>query len=192
MMMMTSSSSAAEPSTATTAAAPNATVHTLRFGEVIVGPQQMLNFVSPILGFEDQAQFALLPHEEDSPFQWLQALQNPALAFVVTQPALFGMEYSFDLSEAVAKALSIESADDLEVFTLVTIPDDAPHTMTTNLLGPIVWNRKNNQAMQVVLEDAQRYPTKVRLIPDEVLQELEAQQANQQGPSDAAQQAISL
>lgn len=146
------------------------TLDTTRFGLVTIPPERLLAMISPILGFEAHTGFALLDHEEDSPFQWLQSLVDPSLAFVVTSPALFGLDYEFTLPEAAAELLAVKSTEDILVLTLVTVPEENPAHMTTNLLGPIVVNLPQRKAMQVILADNQLYGTRVRLISDETLQ----------------------
>ena len=144
------------------------TINTVRFGDVQVDTDRILTFVEPILGFGDSHRFVILDHAEDSPFKWLQSADEPALAFVVTNPRFFGIEYEFALPDEAASLLNIQSADDALVLTIVNIPQGDPGKMTANLLGPVVINQANRRAMQVVLSDT-GYSTKTRLIPDEAL-----------------------
>jgi flagellar assembly factor FliW len=143
--------------------------NTLRFGSVTVPLSRIVHFTSPILGFEGLKQFAILDHDEESPFKWLQSVEDADLAFVITNPTIFGIEYEFLVPEEAVSLLGIEKAEDTLVFTLVTIPDDDPVKMTTNLLGPLVVNQHTRQAMQVILNDSKQYTTKVRLLADEAL-----------------------
>lgn len=148
-------------------------IRTSRFGEVSVLPERLLTFVAPILGFSQHKEFALLDHHDDSPFKWLQAIADPDLAFVVTMPALFELDYEFMLPEEAVQLLGLKTPEEVLVLTLVTIPEENPVKMTTNLLGPIVVNLTTRQAMQLILQDSERFSTKVRLIPDEQLQQPE-------------------
>jgi flagellar assembly factor FliW len=156
------------------------TIHTARFGEVTVEEDRIIHFVEPILGFEQSNRYVILDHAEDSPFKWLQSADEPDLAFVVTNPKFFGIDYEFELGDEQAQKLSLEAAEDALVVTIVNIPQENPGKMTTNLLGPIIINQKLRQAMQVVLHDTP-YNTKTRLIPDDVLQ----QQATEAPPAAA-------
>jgi flagellar assembly factor FliW len=146
------------------------TFQTERFGPVQVQPERLLEFVSPILGFEHAVRYAVLDHgQDDSPFRWLQATEDPKLAFVITSPHLFGLEFEFVLPEEAVEMLGIESIEDVVVFTIVTIPDDNPSKMTANLLGPIIINQTKRLAMQLVLADDAPYSAQTRLIPDAML-----------------------
>jgi flagellar assembly factor FliW len=148
----------------------NMIVNTVRFGEVSVDENRVIHFIEPILGFESTRRYVILDHSEDSPFKWLQSVDDPELAFVVTNPKFFGIDYEFTLADDTVSQLQIEAIEDTVVLTIVNIPQDDPSKMTTNLLGPIVISQKVRKAMQVVLHDTQ-YNTKTRLIPDELLQQ---------------------
>jgi flagellar assembly factor FliW len=144
-------------------------IQTERFGAVSVDEASVLTFVQPILGFDSLKEFALFDHDEDSPFKWLQSLEDPTLAFVVTNPTLFGHNYEFNLPQDACSVLNIQRAEEAQVLTLVTVPEENPLHMTANFLGPIVFHNDTRQAMQLILEDPETYGTKVRLIPDDAV-----------------------
>ncbi len=148
----------------------NMIIDTVRFGEVEVEENRVIHFVEPILGFEKSLRYVILDHAEDSPFKWLQSADEPELAFVVTNPKFFGVDYEFELSDELAGRLTLEAAEDALVVTIVNIPQEDPGKMTTNLLGPVVINQKLRKAMQIVLTET-GYSTKARLIPDDILQQ---------------------
>src|SRR5690606_37275103 len=100
----------------------NLNIQTARFGEIAVEENRVIDFIEPILGFEGSRRFIILDHAEDSPFKWLQSADEPELAFVVTNPKLFGIEYEFALSEDLATQLDIQEAEDALVLTIVNIP----------------------------------------------------------------------
>ena len=61
-------------------------VQTTRFGSVEVNDDRVLNFSSGMLGFSSYTQFVLLQPDEDGIFFWLQSIEAPELAFVITDP----------------------------------------------------------------------------------------------------------
>lgn len=160
------------------------TVQTARFGDVAVEQERIIQFVEPILGFSDTCRYVILDHAEDSPFKWLQSVEDPELAFVVTNPKMFGIEYEFALSDETAERLALSNAEDALVMTIVNIPQEDPSKMTTNLLGPIVVNQANCQALQVVLHES-GYNTKTRLIPDDILEQQSKGASTQPSPASA-------
>ncbi|MEB3246160.1 MAG: flagellar assembly protein FliW [Vampirovibrionales bacterium] len=138
-------------------------LQTSRFGELSVDPTTLIRMALPMLGFESQTRFVLIQHKPDSPFLWLQSADDPDLAFILTQPQWFSMAYSITIPDAAVDALEITCAEDVEIYTLVTIPDDTPERMTTNLLGPVVINKHNRKAAQIVLSDS-AFGTKTPLL----------------------------
>lgn len=115
------------------------------------------------MGFPDIKRYIMLDHltGPDVPFRWLQAVDCPDLAFVITDPLLFYTSYSPRIDDQDLKELNITSQEDRGIVVIVTIPDGAPENMTVNLQGPIVVNLKTKEAKQVVLSDdgyPVRYP----------------------------------
>ncbi len=129
-------------------------ITTEKFGELEIEKSLVFNFVSPIIGFNDLKQFALIDYKPDSPFKWLQSLEDMSLAFPVTLCSFFGIDYQFNIPDDDANLLEIESADDVFVCNIATIPQSNPQGATVNLLAPIVVNLANKKAMQLVLKDA--------------------------------------
>ncbi|MBY0449602.1 MAG: flagellar assembly protein FliW [Cyanobacteria bacterium] len=144
-------------------------IFSTRFGEITVEDDRIIEFVGPILGFEQYSRFVILDHSEDSPFKWLQSVDEADLAFVITNPKFFGIDYEFALPTETAEILALTNADDALVVTLVNIPPNNPGLMTANLLGPLVVNQQNRRALQAILSES-KFSTKTRLIPDELLQ----------------------
>lgn len=131
-------------------------IETSRFGRVRVERKKIITMIAPFLGFPGSKQFFLRPHGEDSPFMWLQSLDDPNLAFVVVQPGLFLNDYSPALQPFVLDELLLEKGNAPEILVILTIPAGKPRAMTANLLGPVVVNVNRRLAKQVLL-DPNRY-----------------------------------
>src|SRR5699024_5357048 len=129
-------------------------IQTTRFGEVEVDGSLLFNFVSPIIGYNDKKRFTLIDYRPDSPFKWLQSMEDMDLAFPVTLCSYFNIDYQFELSDEDALTLGVKSADEILALNIVTIPQINPQGATINLLAPIVINTNNNNAMQVILKDS--------------------------------------
>lgn len=111
-----------------------------------------------LLGFENLLRYELSVYDPETPFYWLRSLDDPEVAFIVLEPGWLMDDYGFDLSEEDARLLAVKSEQDTFVLVLCTVPDD-PMEMTANLLGPLVFNRENNQGRQLILE-RQRFPVR--------------------------------
>lgn len=122
---------------------------TKAFGEMEVSEKQRVTFSSGLLGFEEIRDFILLDSPEDSPFYWLQAEHYPEIAFVLINPSMILTDYVLEADEQDLKEIDIEGDGDYITFAIVTLGNN-PTTMTANLLGPIVINKKNHKGKQVI------------------------------------------
>lgn len=126
------------------------TVSTSRFGELTIRPEKIITMTSPFLGFPDSRRFVLKPHGTESPFMWLQSMDDPHLAFVVTSAATLTPQYRPAIPALVRQELDAKEDDPLEILLILTIPPGDPLKMTANLLGPVVLNSQKRLAKQVV------------------------------------------
>lgn len=126
-------------------------INTTRFGEVEINEDSIFELVGPIFGYDNERQFALIEHKENSRFKWLQSLNSPDLAFAITIPGVFGIDYVYELPEDVQEELQIETADDILTFNIVLIPHENPRKATINLLAPLIFNVNTKKGAQVIL-----------------------------------------
>ena len=125
-------------------------VKTTRFGAVDVDDDRIITFSAGLLGFSNNKQFALLQPEEDSAFFWLQSVESPELAFVVTDPSFWLADYEAPIRREQMDELGLARLEDAQVFVIVNKYDQ---TLTANLQGPLVINSVGRTAMQLVLAD---------------------------------------
>ena len=123
-----------------------------RIGEVDVPEEVIITFPSGLLGFPDVKRFTLLNHKPDSPFRFLQAVDEPDLAFVVMNAFELRPDYAPELWEEDQLHLGRPAPGDLDVYVILTIPED-PSRMTANLLGPVFVNRRLRLGKQVVQQN---------------------------------------
>ena len=95
------------------------TINTSRFGEMVIDADKTINMTSPFLGFPDDREFVLLPHAPKSPFWWLQATNNPELAFVVIQPAILDVSYTPKINNNIRGELQISNEQEQEILQLI-------------------------------------------------------------------------
>jgi flagellar assembly factor FliW len=107
--------------------------------------------INPILGYEHEKKFVIIEHKEQSKFRWLQSVVSPEIAFVVTVPGLFDIDYSFELPERTQEDLDINCAEDILALNIVVIPSENPRESTINMLAPLVFNINNRKGTQIVL-----------------------------------------
>lgn len=125
-------------------------VQTVRFGTIEIAPDRVINFPRGLLGFQQHKRYALLQPNDDACFFWLQCLEDPALAFVVTDPNIFIKEYSVPIRGEQMEDLGLERLEDAQVFVIV---NKVGGVLTANLQGPLVVNTVSRTGDQFVLAD---------------------------------------
>ena len=125
-------------------------VQTSRFGELEVSGDRIIEFPLGVLGFADVRRWILLQASPQSAFFWLQAVDEPDLAFIVTQPQAFFADYQVRVQAEELRTIALDDASDGEVFVICNLAGDR---ITVNLQGPLVFNARTRQARQVVLCD---------------------------------------
>jgi len=128
-----------------------------RFGEIEIEDNVRITLEDGLVGIPHARSFCLLSHREDSPFFWLQCVDEAALSLAVVNPMDFFSDYEFDLQDADVEALGLQESSDAVVLTTVTL--DGERRVTTNLLGPIIVNRRTLAGKQVVLS-SENYSSK--------------------------------
>lgn len=137
-------------------------ITTTRFGEIEIDPNQIITFEQGIPGFHDQKRFTIIPLEENSPFHFLQAVDEADLCFIITDPFVFYESYEFAIPESIQEQLKIRKQEDVAIWSVITILDGLD-TATINLLGPIVINVNEKRGKQIILHDS-FYETKHPLL----------------------------
>ena len=140
-------------------------IQSTRFGTLLVDEERVITFQSGLLGFPEHRRFALIQTGEENYFFWLQSVDEPNLAFVVTDPKIFFKGYEVPLRDEMRQELGLEEVGAgaetaaegagaipiyLQVFVICNKVDD---WLTGNLLGPLVVNAHNRLAQQVVLTE---------------------------------------
>ncbi len=135
-------------------------VNTTRFGKVEVDDARVISFPKGLLGFPAYKHYVLIEPGEDTFFFWLQSIDAPDLAFVVTDPSLFVSTYKVPIKPEQMRDLDMQSVEEAQVFVIVNKRDQ---TLTGNLQGPLVINVNRKMGEQLVLSD-RRFTTRVPLV----------------------------
>ena len=135
-------------------------VRTTRFGVVQIAEDRVIQFPKGLLGFTNHTRFCLLEPGEDACFFWLQSLEEPSLAFVITDPSLFVPEYSVPIRPEQMVELKLTRVDDAKVMVIVNKVDQ---TLTDNLQNPLMINTVDCITEQFVLAE-KRWTTRHPLV----------------------------
>jgi flagellar assembly factor FliW len=138
----------------TRADAETVAVRSQALGDIEVPAADAIHFSEPIPGFADCVRYALVPHVRadgaaDGGVMWLQAIDPPYHAFIVTDPWSVVADYAPEIPDADAGQLRLRSFEDASVLVILTVPREGD--VTVNLRAPIVFNTVERLAKQVVL-----------------------------------------
>ncbi|MBF0132702.1 MAG: flagellar assembly protein FliW [Magnetococcales bacterium] len=139
-------------------------IHGTRFGTLSFDPDDIIQVENGLLGFPMSKRYIMFPYSDDSSFFWLQSVDEPEISFIVVNPFDFFTDLEFEVSDEDSADIGLEKSEDVEIFSLVTIPEGKPEDMRTNLAGPVVVNTRTRLGKQVLLSD---YSARQPLIPKE-------------------------
>jgi len=147
---------------ATNMTTPKASMQTIktRFGEVEYDPTLTIEFPKGPIGFENLHRFIVMPKRKDGPLFWIQSVEDPEIAFVLTDPNNFFLDYQVIPDAAEREMIGIGKDDECVVLAVVTVPPS--RVITLNLMAPLLFAPKTNRCLQVVLERC-NYSTKTPL-----------------------------
>jgi flagellar assembly factor FliW len=112
------------------------TFSTSRFGEVEVIVDSIIAFPDGLIGLVGN-RYALLSTDADSPFLWLQSLDDPATALPVTNPHRFFKDFAVELADADAEQFGLDDGVPADVYVTVTA-SSVVTDLTVNLKAPIL------------------------------------------------------
>ena len=135
-------------------------VNTTRFGVVDVDDTRLITFPAGLLGFTAYKTYALLQPDANGAFLWLQSVESPELAFVVTDPTLWVPGYEVPIRREQMQEIGLESLDDAQIFVIV---NRHGLSLTVNVQGPLVVNAAGRRGMQVVLAE-KRWTTRHEIV----------------------------
>ena len=121
--------------------------------EIEVKKEDIIVFEDGLYGFEDTKEFVILddPKNKNNPFRWLHAV-NTQLCFVIMDPRHADDKYDFELEDDIVEKLGADNSTEFMLLCIVVIPNEIKD-MTINLKSPIIVNKENNKAIQIILDD---------------------------------------
>jgi flagellar assembly factor FliW len=111
-------------------------VDTTRFGKIEIAEKELITFPWGIPGFEHLKSYVLLEYK-NGPFQWLQSVEEPAVAFVVCTPDFLGLVYS--APDVKKRLINLEHDEDLVVLNIVSFNREKG-AMRFHVKSPLLFN----------------------------------------------------
>lgn len=123
-------------------------VETSRFGTIEVNDDSVIEFPWGIPGFESVKRYVLLEHGE-GPFQWLQAVDEQSLAFVVCLPEVIGISY--DVPPSSLEPIGARTRNDIVILNLISFDRDR-NTIRFHLRSPLLFNVQAKKGYQWTMD----------------------------------------
>jgi flagellar assembly factor FliW len=111
-------------------------IESSRFGRVEIDPDTVIEFPEGLIGLGG-SRYALIARDPDTPFVWLQSLEDPELALPVTNPHQFFADFTVEMDEDEAQRLGFDSAGGVDVYVTVRA-SNVLEEFTANLKAPIL------------------------------------------------------
>lgn len=130
------------------------TIMTRDFGEITAEQNQLIHFPQGLFAFAEEKEFVLMSPLGDNTYpMWLQSAAHPTPCFIVFDPLELLEDYaqSEPLPQEALDLLELKNMEDLAMLVIAVVPEDYLET-TANLKSPILINRANRQAIQVILD----------------------------------------
>jgi len=125
---------------------------TSRFGVLEVEEEKIIQFPSGLIGLPKINRYILIDHK-DTPLKWLQAVDDPDIAFIVVSPSMIVAEYALEIDKSVKQYIGLERDDDLAVLVTMRVKGD---DVIANFQGPIIINSRAMKGVQVVLDHSSK------------------------------------
>ena len=123
-------------------------INTTRFDVVEVDDERIMHFPRGVIGFKKLTRFCLLPYKD--PIQWLQSVDDPDVAFIVSDPFMLFNNYAFKVEDFVEEYLDCKEIEDLMVLVILVVDNNQ---LYANLRSPILVNSENMRAAHLFIED---------------------------------------
>jgi flagellar assembly factor FliW len=121
-------------------------------GAMSVSADQVVEFADGLYGFPTATRFALLPTPREGLY-WLQSLDHTALVFLLVDPFPFFTHFHVELGDADKARLATNTAEDILVLAIVTMPAVPGARPSANLHAPLMFNVRAGQGHQSIRPD---------------------------------------
>ncbi len=134
--------------------------------EVWIKPMEF-DLPKGLIGLPEATRFELLINEEEAPFMWIRCVDHPELGFIVIEPSAIVSDYDVEITDDDARYLGIEQPEDAIILNIVTLKDDEMiESATANMIGPVVVNRHEMKAKQVIAANYMKFSAKHPLLAE--------------------------
>jgi flagellar assembly factor FliW len=128
---------------------------TEKFKSAEVNEDKIISLPGGMPGFLDCKRFVIIEREETWPFYVFQCVDNKDLSFFIMNPFLFKPDYEVRLDQVIKEMMWLaDDHDQIKIYAIVNTTAGIPEKITANLLGPLIINTRNGEAVQLVLHNS--------------------------------------
>jgi flagellar assembly factor FliW len=140
-------------------------IHAPHFGLIKIEDEKLVSFPKGVIGFTQAKKFCLLSLPTVKPYEWLQCVDVPELAFLVVPVIVLRPDYQLQLNGDEEELLNFAAGQSPLVLAIMTMSGSAQDA-TANFLAPLVINDELKIGCQVINEQG-GYKTR-HLLKDEL------------------------
>lgn len=128
-------------------------VVTSRFGKIQVSEERIFFFPRGLIGFEHLKRYARIDSAKGPAVQWLQSLDDPETAFLISEPTTYLSSFELrvwesDASQAQREGLDLEK---LETLTILHV-DRAEQRIYVHVQAPLLLDPDSRKGVQVLTD----------------------------------------
>ncbi|MCX8031320.1 MAG: flagellar assembly protein FliW [Thermodesulfovibrionales bacterium] len=122
--------------------------NTTRFGLLTVDETKIIHFPEGIPGFTDLKRYILIDHR-DTVLKWLQAIDDPDVAFIVVEPHYLDSNYKINIDDNIRHFLDLVEEENLAILVILRREGE---NIIANFNSPLLLNAETMRGIQVLLE----------------------------------------
>ncbi|MDA8172533.1 MAG: flagellar assembly protein FliW [Nitrospiraceae bacterium] len=119
---------------------------TSRFGPIEMDDSKVIDFPEGIPGFSALKRYIIMDYK-DTGLKWLQSVDDPAVAFIVSLPGSVSPGYEAPVDDAAIRFLGLEKKEDLAVLLIVRVEAG---NVIVNTRAPLLLNAALMRGMQLL------------------------------------------
>jgi flagellar assembly factor FliW len=128
-------------------------VATSRFGTIQVPPERIFFFPRGLIGFEHLKRFARLDSTKGPAVQWLQAVEDPDTAFLISEPTTYLPSFRLNIQASETSKPLSQGVDPQKLETLTILHVDREQGfLHIHVQAPLLIDPISRKGIQVVTD----------------------------------------
>ncbi len=128
-------------------------ITTSRFGKIDVPEERIFFFPRGLIGLEHLKRYARLDSEKGASIQWLQAVDDPETAFLVSEPKTYIPSFELKIWESDPSGAQTEgpNLEKLEILTILHV-DRETKSLHVHVQAPLLLDPASRKGVQVITD----------------------------------------